>query len=1006
MCLKQTFPFIFIVGLLLSAACTKNMGEEGGLSPSESLASFEIADGFQLELIASEPLISDPVAMEIDEYGRMYVVEMPGYPLDMTGSGKVKLLADRDGDGTMDESVVFADRLQFPTGVMRWKKGILVTDAPNVLYLEDTDGDGRADIRDTLLTGFALSNPQHNVNSPILGIDNWIYISNEPAGIASVYVDEFSDLGTEVHYPGVAGAPILPANGGGRRVRFRPDSLGLEMLSSAGQFGHTYDRWGRHFLVSNANHIYHEVFQAAYLHRNPNLLIPGATASVSDHGAAAEVYPITVNPEHQLLTDLGVFTAACGITTYQGGLFPAPFDSVVFVAEPVANLVHADLVRETGATFTASRVYEQMEFLASRDPWFRPVNHYVGPDGALYVVDYYRRVIEHPEWMAEDAAEAQDLYAGIDRGRIYRVTPVGTPSADWTKDFAFGDAPQAELIEKLGHGNIWHRRNAQRLLIDRNDNGSVPLLREVLKSANDVGRLHAAWTLEGLGALEDGDVIGLLEDAVAGVRENGILLAEDFLDSASVLAALLALQDDDNGRVRFQLLCTLGEVDSPAARQAREALLFADLGDPWMQYAALSARQPDYGGLLNAAIRKFDANNPAYAGLIERVASMFVTSSSVEDFKVLLGRALIPSGGSNGEWQAALLRGLSQQNGEHVTSANLEQERKQLVKALYEHPHESVRAASLVTLQRIGLPSDESIQPVLQRSVALMGDGNVEPPLRIRAMEFVALASPEVVSDKLPPLLAPGENPNVQRAAVRILGRHGGTEITDWLIGRWASLGPAVREETIEILFAGEDRVRQLIEALEAGIIDPSAVVWGRQVGLMAQRNDELRRRARQIFAVESGDAEKTATLETYRSALDESGDTKKGALLYEAHCSACHQIGGGYGVAYGPDLAAIRNRKPETVLRDILEPNASIADGYDLWEITMTDGAVKRGIIASETPTSITLSVYNQADEVISRQDIVSLTSMAMSLMPAGLEHQITPQEMNDLLTFVKKLN
>src|SRR5690606_14202041 len=146
--------------------------------------------------------------------------------------------------------------------------------------------------------------------------------------------------------------------------------------------------------------------------------------------------------------------------------------------------------------------------------------------------------------------------------------------------------------------------------------------------------------------------------------------------------------------------------------------------------------------------------------------------------------------------------------------------------------------------------------------------------------------------------------------------------------------------------------------------------------------------------------------LETYRSALDESGDTKKGALLYEAHCSACHQIGGGYGVAYGPDLAAIRNRKPETVLKDILEPNASIADGYDLWEITMTDGAVKRGIIASETPTSITLSVYNQADEVISRQDIVSLTSMAMSLMPAGLEHQITPQEMNDLLTFVKKLN
>lgn len=644
MCFKQPFSSFFTVCLLLLVACTQK--PSGGLSPREALASFEIADGFQLELIASEPLISDPVAMEIDEYGRMYVVEMPGYPLDQTGSGRVKLLSDTNRDGTMDKSVVFADNLQFPTGAMRWKKGILVTDAPNVLYLEDTNGDGRADIRDTLLTGFALSNPQHNVNSPVLGIDNWIYISNEPAGVASVYVDEFSDLGTEVHYPGVAGTPILPANGGGRRVRFRPEGYRLEMLSSAGQFGHTYDPWGRHFLVSNANHIYHEVFQATYLNRNPGLLIPSTTVSVSDHGAAAEVYPITVNPEYQLLTDLGVFTAACGIIAYEGGLFPAPFDSVVFVAEPVANLVHADVVRETGATFTASRVYEQTEFLASRDPWFRPVNHYIGPDGALYVVDYYRRVVEHPEWMAEGAAKTQDLYAGIGKGRIYRVTPVGTPPADWTEDFACGNLSDKELVEKLGHGNIWYRRNAQRLLIDRNEPGTVPLLRGALRGANDAARLHAAWTLEGLGALKENDVVGLLEDPVAGVRENGILLSEDFLDSDSLLAVLLALQDDVNDRVRFQLLCTLGEVDSPAAREAMEALLFASLDDHWMQFAALSARYPDYRGLLNTAIRKFDAGNPAYSALIERVASMSTASASLADIKALLGQALSPSGGA------------------------------------------------------------------------------------------------------------------------------------------------------------------------------------------------------------------------------------------------------------------------------------------------------------------------------------------------------------------------
>lgn len=994
------------VCLALCSSCAENSGSQGGLTPADALASFEVADGFQIELIASEPLIADPVAMEIDEYGRMYVVEMHGYPLDKSGSGKVKLLEDRDGDGVMDESRVFADNLQFPTGVMRWKNGILVSDAPNLLYFEDTDGDGRAEVRDTVLTGFALSNPQHNMNSPIFGIDNWIYLSNEPAGIASVYTDEFSDLGTEVRYYGVDNSPILPPNGGGRRVRLRPDEKGLEMLSSAGQFGHTYDRWGRHFLVSNANHIYHEVFQASYLHRNPALLIPGTTASISDHGPAAEVYPITINPEHQMLTDLGVFTAACGIISYQGGLFPEPFDRVVFVAEPVGNLVHADKIQDSGASFVASRVYERAEFLASRDPWFRPVNHYVGPDGALYVVDYYRRVVEHPEWMAEGAAETQDLYEGIDKGRIYRITPTGTPPADWTRGFDLGDATDAELVNYLGHKNNWYRRHAQRMIVDRGNKDVANVLRRALESVEETARLHAAWTLEGLGALEERDVLRLLNDTVAGIRENGILLAESFLDSQEIRNALFNLQDDANGRVRFQLLCTLGELNDDVAVRVREKLLFDGLDDIWMQYAALSAHSPDYTSLLNTAIRNFKHDSHAYVGLIERLASMSVTTASITEFKAMINKALTAQTGTDGAWQAALLRGLSRQGGEHTGSAGLESERRALMLALYDHRYEHVRAASLDMLRRVGLPSDGSVEAVKDRSLAMMVDPNADANLRIRAIHFIALASPEMAMEKLPGLLEPGEHTDVQRVALRVLGWHGGTDITAWLLERWASLSPVVREETIEILFANEPRIEQLIAALEQGVIDKSAVVWGRQVGLMAQGNDNLRRRARRIFATETTDAEKMATLESYRSKLNNTGDVKKGALLYETHCSACHQIGGEYGVAYGPDLATVRNRKPEAVLLDVLDPNTSIADGYDLWEITMAEGEVKRGIIGSETPTSITLRVYNKEDEVISRQAITGMASMAMSLMPSGLEYQISPEEMNDLLTFIKKLD
>lgn len=613
--------------------------------------------------------------------------------------------------------------------------------------------------------------------------------------------------------------------------------------------------------------------------------------------------------------------------------------------------------------------------------------------------------INFPEWMAEGAAESQDLYEGIDKGRIYRITPTGTPPADWVQGMALGDASDNELVQYLSHKNNWYRRNAQRLLIDRGSRNVPPLLRKMLDSTQELGRLHAAWTLEGLGVLEEQDVLRLLKDPVAGVRENGILLAESYLTSAEVLNALFSLQDDPNGRVRFQLLCTLGEVADPATRRIREAVLFDGLEDPWMQYAALSARTPDYTGLLNTTIRHFQNDNPAYNDLIERVSAMSVATAGLNDIKAMINKALAHTG-TDGTWQAALLRGLSRQGGAHTTSTELENERRQLMRALYEHRYESVRAASLEMLRRFGLPGDGSVKPVLAHSVAMMEDVSADANLRIRAIEFTALASPEMSMEKLPGLLEPGEHTDVQRAALRVLGRQGGTEITAWLIERWASLGPAVREETIEILFASEPRIQQLIAALEGGIIDPSAVVWGRQVGLMAQSNEDLRRRARKIFTAEATDAEKMATLEAYRSKLDDSGDVREGALLFEKHCSACHQIGGEYGVAYGPDLATIRNRKPAAVLMDILEPNSSIADGYDLWEITMTNGEIKRGIIGSETPTSITLRIYNKEDEVISRQDIAALSSMAMSLMPAGLEHQISTEEMNDLLNFIRKLD
>ena len=290
-----------------------------------------------------------------------------------------------------------------------------------------------------LLTGFALSNPQHNLNSPLLGLDNWIYLAHEGAVSTETYQREFGDPGQEIYFPDHPNAPRLSKNANGRAVRFRPDNQQLELLSSHTQFGHTFDRWGHYLLVGNANHIYQEIIAESYLKRNPNLLLSNSTQSISDHGSAAEVFPITQNPQHQLLTDVGVITSACGLTAYLGGAFPPPYDEgVTFVAEPVSNLVHVDKLKPEGIMFTASRVKPHQEFLASTDAKFRPVNLYTGPDGALYVVDYYRQIIEHPEWMGEEVIASGELYNDADKGRIYRISAKEAKPAEWTKGLELG----------------------------------------------------------------------------------------------------------------------------------------------------------------------------------------------------------------------------------------------------------------------------------------------------------------------------------------------------------------------------------------------------------------------------------------------------------------------------------------------------------------------------------------------------------------------------------------
>ena len=1001
---KSCFLFGLWSLLLISASCRNVADSPFSESAVNALSTLEIASGFEIELVASEPMISDPVAMMIDENGLMYVVEMHGYPLDKGGTGKIKLLTDENGDGKIDKSAVFADGLMLPTGIMRWKNGVIVTDAPNVLYLEDTNEDGKADVRDTLLTGFALSNPQHNLNSPLYGLDNWIYMVHEPAVATQSYKEEFGDEGEDIFYPHQPRNPRLPKNANGRNVRFKPDSYTLEMTSASGQFGHTFDPWGHHLLLNNSNHAFQEVIAARYLQRNPDLLVTRVTHTLSDHGQPADVFPITKNPQHQVLTSVGVFTSTAGLEMYQGGAFPSEFENITVVAEPVSNLVHIDKITEDGVSYKASRVYQQQEFLASTDSWFRPVNNYTGPNGELYIIDYYRKFIEHPEWLAKEVVESGELYEGTEKGRIYRITSSEKKPIDQSNSIRLGDASIEQLVEALASPNIWWRRNAQRLLLDRKDKEALPLLIQMTKNTESpIGRLHALWTLQGFGKLSSETIKQALKDKVPGIRENAIRLAELHLDESSMTEALLALQDDENIKVRYQLLLTLGFVDTPSVTVARQAMLFKDIQNEWIQVAALSATSFQGNDLLEAVLNRFEEDDSAYTSLVQRLSAMIGRKGQPSEIRSLLKRAVNIESKKAYAWQAPVLKGLADGiKSNELSNTDYRTEQTALIKAFFQHPSTAIRKASLQLLQKTGLPEGSVTVTAIQRARKIIQNHKLPENSRAEALDFLALGNPAQDSVLLKELIVPSEPLSVQQAALQTLSAIPGLTVSEYVLEQWQLMTPNVRSAALKTFLNNSNRIELLLDAIESGKIEKTSIDQGLSIRLMTTGSQLHKDRARSLFS-EDDDNQRQEIVKQYATSLELSGKAIQGKQVFQQNCAICHQIGGEGGTKYGPDLATIRNRQPASILNDILDPAKSIADGYDLWTLTTNGGESFQGIVSAETPTAITLRNAGGQETTISRHDIQSLQPLGMSAMPPGLENSIDQQEMADLLAYIR---
>lgn len=946
---------------------------------AEAPNSFRTRPGFRIELAANEPLVHDPVAICFDERNRMFVVEMCDYSeQDQDFLGAVRMLEDTDGDGRFDKSTVYADKLSWPTAVICWQGGIFVGAAPDIWYFRDTDGDGRADEQKKVFTGFSRSNVQGLLNSFNWGLDHRIH------GSASSSGGEIRPA----ERPDAAAVSVR-----GRDFAFDPRTLEFAATTGGAQHGLCFDDWGRRFVCSNSDHIQLVMFEDRYLARNPYLAVPSGRVSIAADGAQAEVFRISpVEPWRIVRTRLrlagavpgpvegggraaGYFTSATGVTVYRGDAWPDEYRGNAFIGDVGSNIVHRKTLEQQGLEWVARRGDEGVEFVASTDNWFRPAQFANGPDGTLYIADVYREVIEHPASLPPVIKQHLDLTSGRDRGRIYRVVPDGFRRPQLPE---LGAASTAGLVAALSSNNGWRRDTASRLLCERQDPAAVaPLIEVIQGGSTPLGRLHALYALDAQSSLTPATLAKALTDASAGVRRHAIRLAERQAEASPELRAqLLALVDDADPEVRYQLAFTLGELHEPARLQALAQLSRRDAADRWMRLAILSSLSTGSDVVLADLLgdERFRASDAGRQLLAELVSQSAARNQSDELAAVL--SAMGPVATADAGLARLLLRSL----GERLAGG----------------------APALVQL--VGSIENgrwsRMLEELIHDAEATLRDGSQPVPVRREAVESLWLASWDTAQPLLSAAVENRQPHEIQLSALATLRRFDNVEVARVVLTAWPGFSPTVRAAAAEVLFSRPAYLRELAAAIghdqfAAGELEPARIKL-----LLDNSRLQLDATVRQkLQSAQAG--RRPDVLAAYQQALNTAGDPARGKAVFQKTCATCHRLQE-FGHEIGPNLATVQNRGAEAILVNVLDPSREVNPQYVNYVLATTDGRSLTGMIAAETANSVTLQRAEKQTDTVLRIDIDELRSTGLSIMPEGLEKEVSVQAMADLLAYL----
>ncbi len=943
-----------------------------------ALNSFQLEEGLRIDLVAAEPLVIDPVALAFDEDERMYVVENRGYPDPAEGGasttlGQIALLEDSDEDGAYEHRTTFADGFTYPNGILPWRGGVFVTCAPDIYFLKDTTGDGIADIRKVILTGFYdTKTSQIRVSSPTLGLDGWVYLAG---GLN----------GGSVSSPVYPNRPAVIFNSGDGR--FHPDTFEFEVTGGKSQFGLTFDSYGRRFGSSNRHPVQQIVLEPRYLSRNRHLTFTETIENVSKVQAEARVFPISqvaitsdFMPRLIGRSHTGTFTSACGLLVFNGnGLTPA-HQGNVFICEPAQNLVQRQVLFADGVTFHSELAYEGREFLASTDSWFNPVFLQHGPAGALYLADMHRKVIDHPSYVPEEVRDQMDFESGKNDGRIYRIA-----YDDFRPDITklSTTASTGQLVETLASPHVWKRITAHRLLLESSDPASIPMLKNLVgESALGESRLRALWLLSSLKGLTPEIIKKGLSDREPGVREQTILMSQKLFESyPELLPDLTSLAVDSDARVRFNCALALGWLDGPLIIPALAKIAARDGANRWTRAAVLSGIESRLPEFLKAFREQEDIDPEAFTAMMKDMGKLFGAGASLSDCRKLL-QEIIQTDADG--WSVSAALGLA----EGI------KRRKDF---------KTGPGGVLLTLTGNSTKSLQALENFTGsvKTVALNDLAPIE--LREEAANLLGYTNFESAYPVLEKLLDSKHPPRLQLATVASLANQNQLKGAELLTQKstWNNFTPQIRSAVAGTLVTKPELVKALLDAIGQGIIAATEISSVDRQRLMKSKDEQVSHQARVLFKdLEEGG--RMQVYQDYSKYLNNPADIDLGRETFQKTCATCHTYQG-TGGKIGPDLTGVKNQPANALLLHTLVPNYEVYPEYQTISITTANGQTLSGRLLAETENSVTLQTAFGQDQSILRTNIISIINTGSSLMPDGLEQSMSREELIGLIAFLK---